>query len=145
MVLLNQYNTYMAHSVVFAAIRTTNTREHFCGKVLIQRVQTMHNTTIVLPVPSTIAWAEIWRDRPFLNRTHLVFDEVFRLEGGRQHDQTPTKIASTLENLPATVIKLNYVERLARLKQVPVFKVLARPGRDSNHANNDLPDMKWAL
>jgi len=35
-----------------------------------------------------------------------------------------------------------YVERLARLKQVPMFKVLVRPGRDSN---NDLPDTKRAL
>ena len=39
----------------------------------------------------------------------------------------------------------HYAERLARLKQVPIFKVLARPGRDSNHMNNDLPDMKRAL
>ena len=39
----------------------------------------------------------------------------------------------------------HYAERLARLKQVPIFKVLARPGRDSNLRNNDLPDMKRAL
>ena len=29
----------------------------------------------------------------------------------------------------------HYAERLARLKQVPIFKFLARPGRDSNHTN----------
>ena len=66
-----------------------------------------------------------WRDRPFLNRTHLVFDEVIPISrqhdrtpsrqhdrtptvgnttGSRQHDRTPTKIASALENFPATVI-----------------------------------------
>ena len=39
----------------------------------------------------------------------------------------------------------HYAERLARLKQVPIFKVLARPGRDSKHTNNDLPGMKRAL
>ena len=65
---------------------------------------------------------------------------LFRWEG-RQHDRTSTKIASALENFPHS----HYDERLARLKQVPIFKVLARPGRDSNHTNNDLPDMKRAL
>ena len=68
-------------------------------------VQTMHSTRIVLPVASTIARAEIclgcWRDLPFLNRTHLV---LFRWEGSRQYDRTPTKNASALENFPATVI-----------------------------------------
>jgi len=63
-------------------------------------------------------------------------------QGSRQHDRTPTKIASALEKFPATVI---IAERLARLKQVPIFKVLALPGRDSNHTNNELPDMKRAL
>ena len=67
---------------------------------------------------------------------------LFRWEGSRQHDRTPTKIASALENFPATV---NYAERLARLTQVPILEVLTRPGRDSNHTNNDLPDMKRAL
>ena len=71
-------HTYMAHAVAFAAIRTTKTREHFAESSYTTqlRVQTMHNTRIVLPVASTIARAEIcfgcWRDRPFLNRTHLV-------------------------------------------------------------------------
>ena len=67
------------HAVAFAAIRTTKTREHFAESSYTTqlRVQTMHNTRIVLPVAPTIARAEIclgcWRDRPFLNRTHLVF------------------------------------------------------------------------
>ena len=39
----------------------------------------------------------------------------------------------------------HYAERLARQKQVPILKFVARPGRDSNHTNNDLPDMKRAL
>ena len=73
-------STCMAHAVAFAAIRTTKTREHFAESSYTTqlRVQTMHNTRIVLPVASTIARAQIclgcWRDRPFLNRTHLVFD-----------------------------------------------------------------------
>ena len=46
----------------------------------------------------------------------MVFDEVipisdgkklFRWEGSRQHDRTHTKIASPLENFPATVIMLS--------------------------------------
>ena len=49
------------HAVAFAAIRTTKTREHFAGSSYTTqlRVQTMHNTRIVLPVASTIARAEI--------------------------------------------------------------------------------------
>jgi len=109
------------NTVAFAAIRTTKTREHFAESSYTTqlRVQTMHNTRIVLPVASTIARAEIclgcWRDRPFLNHTHLVFDEVIRSRQhdrtptkiSRQHDRTPTKIASALENFSsfrATVI-----------------------------------------
>ena len=52
----------MAHAVAFAAIRTTKTREHFAESSYTTtqlRVQTMHNTKIVLPVASTIARAEI--------------------------------------------------------------------------------------
>ena len=42
--------TYMAHAVAFAAIRTTKTREHFAESSYTTqlRVQTMHNTRIVL-------------------------------------------------------------------------------------------------
>jgi len=99
----------MAHAVAFAAIRTTKTREHFAESSYTTqlRVQTMHNTRFVLPVASTIARAKICleccRDRPFLNRTQLV-TRLFRWEGSRQHDRNPTKIASALQNFPATVI-----------------------------------------
>jgi len=73
----------------------------FCGKFLYNAIASIiqlsiiqlliqrnceYNTRIVLPVASTIARAEVclrcWRDRPFLNRTHLVFDEVIPM--GRQ-------------------------------------------------------------
>jgi len=59
----------------------------FCGKFLYNAIASkLHNTRIVLPVAATIARAEIclgcWRDRPFLNRTCLVFDEVIPM--GRQ-------------------------------------------------------------
>jgi len=48
-------------TVAFAAIRTTKTQEHFAESSYTTqlRVQTMHNTRIVLPVASTIARAEI--------------------------------------------------------------------------------------
>ena len=90
---LSTAHTYMAHAVAFAAIRTTKTWEHFAESSYTMQlwVQTIHNTRIVLPVASTIAWAEIcfgcWRDRPFLNRTHLVFDEVIPM--GRQQATRP--------------------------------------------------------
>ena len=50
-------DTYTAHAVAFAAIRTTRTREHFAESSYKTqlRVQTMHNTRIVLPVASMIA------------------------------------------------------------------------------------------
>ena len=38
----------------------------------------------------------------FLSKQNLSFS--FRWEGSRQHDRIPTKIASALENFPATVI-----------------------------------------
>ena len=52
---------YMARALAFAAIRTTKAREHFAesSHTTQLRVQTMHNTIIVLPVASTIARAEV--------------------------------------------------------------------------------------
>jgi len=43
-------HTYMAHAVAFAAIRTTKTLEHFAESSYTTqlRVQTLHNTRIVL-------------------------------------------------------------------------------------------------
>ena len=72
-----------------------------------------------------------WRDRPFLNSTHLILDEVFLI--GRQVGSTTglTKIASALE---CYACYSHYTERLAKVKQVPFLNVLARPDRDPNHA-----------
>jgi len=64
-----------------------------CGKFLHNAIAiTAHTvTTIVLRVPPTIAVVEIClgckRDRPFLDRTHLVFDEVVPM--GRQEATRP--------------------------------------------------------
>ena len=70
-------------------------QENILRKVLIQR----NCTRIVLPA-STIARAEIclgcWRDCPFLNPS----TRLFRWEGSRQHDRTPTKIASAFGEFP---------------------------------------------
>ena len=85
---IDRFNCCFFALHIFAAIKTTKTREHFAESSYTTQlgVQTMHSTRIVLPVASTIARAEIclgcWRDRPFLNRTHLVFDEVIPM--GRQ-------------------------------------------------------------
>ena len=105
----------LVHAVAFRTNEKTRNCEY--------RQWTMDNTRIVLPVASTIARAEIclgcWRDCPFLNRTHLVLDEVvpmggqydrtptrlhlsllqsllFRWEGSRQHDRTPTRLHLSL-------------------------------------------------
>ena len=113
----------------------------------------MHNTRIVLPVAPTIARGV--EEIAHFSTAHTWSSmKLFRWEGSRQHDNfiDSSKIASELENFPATELEnfpatcySHYAERLARLKQVPIFKVLARPGRDSNHTNNDLSDMKRAL
>ena len=124
------YSTYMAHAVAFVAIRTTKTREHFAESSYTTqlRVQTMHNTRIVLPVASTIARAEIflgcWRDLPFLNRTHFVFDQVIPM--GRQKATRPDSDEDCIR-IGEFPCYSHYAERLARLKQVPIFKVLAQP------------------
>ena len=39
----NLGNIYMAHAVAFAAIRTTKTREHFCGKFLYNAIASTDN------------------------------------------------------------------------------------------------------
>ena len=97
----------MAHAVAFATIWKAKTREHL-RKVLRQRnceYKQQHNS-----YPSnafndcrTEICLGCWWDRPFLDRTHLVFYEVVRWEGRKQHDRTPTKNASALESFPATV------------------------------------------
>jgi len=95
--------------------RSERRREHFAESSYTTqlRVQTMHNTRIVLPVARAEICLGCRRDRPFLNRTHLVFDEVIPNEviygirrvysGSWQHDRTPTKTASA-KNFPATVV-----------------------------------------
>ena len=119
----------MAHAVAFAAIRTTKTREHFAESSYTDSVTAQHKNCPSSGIDDRpgrdLFNLGCWRDRPFLNRTHLVFDEVIPISrqhdrtpsrqhdrtptvgnttGSRQHDRTPTKIASALENFPATVI-----------------------------------------
>ena len=59
-----------------------NNLQSICERCFFCRVCPIH------PAASTIARAEVclgcWRHRPFLNRTHLVFDEVIPM--GRQFD-----------------------------------------------------------
>ena len=80
----------LVHAVAFRTNEKTRNCEY--------RQWTMDNTRIVLPVASTIARAEIclgcWRDCPFLNRTHLVLDEVVPMGG--QYDRTPTRLHLSL-------------------------------------------------
>jgi len=86
---------------------------------------------------------EIAPNAPLVAR--LVFDEVVssfrwnihRRMARRQNDRTSTEITSR-----EFLFCSRYAERLARLKQVPIFKVFVRPGRYSNYAP---PDTKRAL
>ena len=110
--------------------------ENICGKFLHNAIaSTAHTvtTTVVLRVPSTIG-AEIclgcWRDRPFLGRTQLVFDDGVPM--GRQEATLPVSDEDCIR-IGEFPCYSHHDERLARLKQVPIFKVLVRLGRDSNH------------
>jgi len=112
--------------------------ENICGKFLHNAIaSTAHTVTtqqFVLRVPSTIARTEIclgcWRDRPFLDRTHLVFDEVVPM--GREQATRPDSDEDCI-GIGEFPCYSHYAEPLARLKQVPILKVLVWPGRDSNH------------
>jgi len=61
----------------------------------------------------------------------LVFDEVIPM--GRQEATRPDSDEDCIR-VGEFPCYSHYAERLVRLKQVPIFKVLVRPGRDSNHA-----------
>jgi len=92
---------YMAHAADFATIRTAKTREHL-RKVLTQRncehCTHSNNTTIVLRVPSTIAGAEICLEIAYFSKARTWSStKLFRWEDKRQHDRTPTKIASAVK------------------------------------------------
>ena len=71
-----------------------------------------------------------WRDRPFLDRTHLVFDKVIQMGGQEATRPDSDEDCIGIGEFPCYS---HYAESLTRLKQVPIFKVLLRPGRDSNH------------
>ena len=114
------------HAVVFATIRTAKTWEHL-WEVLTQHncehCKRSNNTTIVLRVPLTIAKAEVclgcWRDCSFLDRTHLVFDEVVPM--GRQEATQPDSDKDYIR-IGEFPCYSHYAERLARLKQVYKYK-----------------------
>ena len=78
----------------------------FCGKFLCNAIASTDNAQHKNCPSSRIddrpgRYLRCWRDRP----THSWSStRLFRWEGSRQHDRTPTKIASALENFPAAVI-----------------------------------------
>ena len=67
--------------------------EYMCGKFLHNAIARFARVEICLGC---------WRGRPFLNCTHLGHRRS--CSGKRQHDRTPTNIASALESFAATVI-----------------------------------------
>ena len=119
----------MARAVAFTTILTAKTRELTQNSCEYKWLHTHSNsTTIVLRVPSTIAGAGIclgcWRDRPFLDHTHLVFGEVVPM--GRQEATRPDSDEDCIR-IGEFPCYSHHAERLARLKQVLIFKVLVRP------------------
>jgi len=123
----------MAHAVAFVAIRTTKTQENFCGKLLYNAIASTDNAQHK-NCPSSGINDRQGRDLfRVLKRSPISQPHTLGLRQGYSDGKA---VGNTTGH---------YAKRLARLKQVPIFKVLARPGRDSNHTNNDLPDLKRAL
>ena len=82
----------------------------FCGKFLYNAIASTDNAQYK-NCPSSGIDDRPGRDlfrmlkRSPISQPHtLGLRRGFRWEGSRQHDRTPTKIASALENFPATVI-----------------------------------------
>jgi len=63
--------------------------------------------------------------------THLVFNEVVSMGRQEATRQGSDEDCIHIGELPCYC---HYADRLARLKQLPIFKVLVQPGRNSNHA-----------
>jgi len=116
----------------------TSAESSYTTQLRVQATTHTHSnsTTIVLRVPSTIAGTEIclrcWRDRPFLNRTHLVFDEVVPM--GRQEATQPnsdiqhnrTAFKRNKQTRGMWILRKNAkdLENHQRLKRKPSFSVL---------------------
>jgi len=121
--------SYMAHAVAFATIRMAKTLEHL-RKVLRQRNCkhcTHTDTTQQLSFDDR-------RDRDLfrvLKRSPIPQLHALGLRRSCFDGKAEaTRPDSGIGEFPC---HSHYAERLARLKQVPIFKVVVRPGRDSNH------------
>ena len=88
------------------------------------------STANTLSSTRSFRWEGSWQQR------------LFRWEGSRQHDRTPTKIASTLENFPATVITPSAWPDWNRFQ---FLRSWHDPAEIWTTPNYDLPDMKRAL
>jgi len=75
-----------------------------------------------------------WRDRPFLDRTRLVFDEVVPM--GRQEATRPDSDEDSI-CIGEFPCYSHYAERLARLKQVPIL--IASYRKYTGHEASALP------
>ena len=130
--------------------------ENICGKFLHNAIASTSNSThsnsrtIVLRVPLTMAGTEIcfgcWRDRPVLDRTHLVVDEVVPM--GSQEATRPDSDEDCIR-IGEFPCYSHYAERLARPQQIPIFKVLIQPCaelRPTEHEASALttrPDVRY--
>ena len=81
-------------------------------------------------VLSTTGCLGCWRDRPFL-KPHLFFDESVPMWMQEAIRPDSDEDCIHIGEFPCY---RHYGERLVKLEQVPVFKVLVWPGWDSNQA-----------
>jgi len=135
---------YMAHAVAFAAIKTMKTREHFCGKFLYNAIASTDNAQHKICPSSGID------DRPgrdlfrVLKRSPISPPHTL----GLRRDYSDGKAVGNTTGLRRRLHphwRISLLQSLCQALGQTETSSKARPGRDSNHTNNDLPDMKRVL
>ena len=125
----------MTHAVAFATIRTAKTREHL-RKVLTQRncehCAHSNNNSCASSAFDDLRDRDLFRvlKRSPISRPHAIGLRR-RCSDGKTRGNTTGLRRRLHSDWRISLLQSSW--RLARLKQVPIFKVLVRPGRDSNH------------
>jgi len=120
-----EWPTYSRYSYHNAAMFSSKC-ETFALQRNCEHCTHSNNTTIVLRLSPGQRFVSGVEEIAHFSTAHTWSSaKLFRWEGSRQHDRTPTKIAFALESFPAAVS--HYAERLARLKQVPILRSWCDP------------------
>jgi len=113
--------------------------ENILRKVLIQRNCEFRQCTaqeMCSPIARAVICSGCWRACPFPTANTWSSTRLFRWVCSRQHDRTPTKIASALENFPATVIMPSAWPDWSKFQFLSSWH-----GEILNHTNNNLPGL----